>query len=65
MIAERQLQTLGVFVHGVLFAFHALGIVYNARRRNRFDVIAHASAATYDLWAVSQHVKALHRTEDR
>lgn len=63
MNAERQMQTLGVFVHGVLFALHALGVVYNARRRNPIDVVAHGCAAGYDLWATGKHLRALQRLE--
>lgn len=57
--SERQLQTLGVFVHGVLFGLHALGVAYNLKRQNWFDVSVHTAAGGYDLWAVGKHVNAL------
>ena len=56
---ERELQALGIFVHGVLVGLHALGIVYNLRKRNWLDVAAHAGAGAYDFWATGRHVKAL------
>lgn len=61
MNGNRQLQELGVFVHGVLAGLHLLGLVYNARRRNWIDVAAHGFAAAYDVYAVSKHMKALDR----
>jgi hypothetical protein len=59
MANDRQVEALGVFVHGVLTGLHLLGIVYNLRKRNWFDVAAHSSAAAYDTWAVSKHLRAL------
>lgn len=59
--ANRQMQELGVFVHGVLAGLHMLGLVYNARRGNWVDVTAHGAAAVYDVYAVSKHMKALER----
>ena len=56
---ERELQALGIFVHGVLAGLHTLGIVYNLRKRNWIDVAAHMGAGAYDLWATGRHVKAL------
>lgn len=47
---------LGVFVHGVLTFGHMLGLVYNMRRRNWFDVAAHGGALLYDAWAVNKHL---------
>lgn len=54
--AELQMAELAVAIHGILAAFHTLGIVYNARRGNRFDVLAHTAACAYDVWAVAKHV---------
>lgn len=55
--ADYQMAQLSIFVHGVLTAFHCLGIIYNAKRRNWIDVAAHSGAAVYDLYAVSRHVR--------
>lgn len=57
--SERQLQALGVFVHGALTFGHLLGIMHNWRRRNWFDVAAHGAAATYDIYAVTKHMRQL------
>lgn len=57
--AESQMQELAVFIHGVLFSFHVLGVLYNFKRKNKFDVIAHALAATYDAKAVHHHLSHL------
>lgn len=56
--SERQLQVLGTFVHGSLAAFHGLGIVYNATRRNWRDVAVHTAAFTYDIWCTKKHFDA-------
>ena len=56
---EKELQSLAIYVHGVLTGLHALGIIYNLRKRNWIDVAAHSGAAAYDLWATSKHIKAL------
>lgn len=61
---ERQVAELGVFVHGMLAALHVLGIVYNLRRKNWWDVFAHGGAATYDAWAVTKHVKEIQDDKD-
>jgi len=59
--AEQDVQYLATFVHGVLAALHALGIAYNVKRRNWFDVAAHSAAMTYDIWATAKHLDALGR----
>lgn len=55
------MQCLGIFVHGALASLHALGLLYNLRRRNWFDAGMHSAAAIYDVWATSQHVAAIQR----
>lgn len=62
---ERDIESLAVFVHGVLAGLHALGIVYNMKRRNWFDVAAHSAAMSYDIWATAKHVVALDRLTTR
>lgn len=54
---EEQLQVLGAFVHGVLAAFHGLGIVYNLRKRNWKDAAIHSSVLVYDLYATKEHIE--------
>lgn len=55
-MAERQMQEIGMFVHGVLCAFHGLGILYNVKRKNWFDVAAHSAAMVYDAHAAHKHL---------
>jgi len=61
--SELQLQHLACFVHGLLVFGHALGLVYNLKRKNWQDVIAHSLACGYDLHALNKHLKAV-RTSD-
>lgn len=56
MKAQHELQVLAVFVHGVLFAFHGLGIIYNKRKGNKKDVLCHSLALAYELWALRKHI---------
>jgi hypothetical protein len=55
------LEELCVFVHGVLTAFHVLGIAHNVRKRNWFDTGMHTASAIYDLYAVADHVRQLQK----
>lgn len=59
--AEQDLQCLATFVHGSLAALHALGVCYNVKRRNWFDVAAHSAAMVYDVWATAKHLDAWER----
>lgn len=54
---QRQLDELGVFVHGVLAGLHLLSLMYNLRRKNWLDVSVHSAAAAYDIYAVGKHHK--------
>jgi hypothetical protein len=54
-----ELHALACFVHGALAALHVLGVAYNCRRRNWWDVMAHLAAAGYDARSVRHH----HRVE--
>jgi hypothetical protein len=62
MILERnaELERLCVFTHGALCVLHLLGVVYNIRRKNYFDVTAHSVAFVYDLYAATNHMKGIH-----
>lgn len=57
--AEVQMEELAIFIHGALFSFHMLGVLYNLRRGNRFDVLAHVLAAAYDANAMHHHIVSL------
>ena len=52
-----EVEKLAVFVHGILAGFHLLGVIYNVKRGNNFDVAVHGAAVVYDLYAVSKHMK--------
>ncbi len=55
MKAHAEVHALGCFVYGILVAFHALGILYNVRRRNHFDTAIHTAVLIYDAKAVHHH----------
>lgn len=57
--SERQLQALATFVHGALASLHALGFVYNIKRGNKLDSIAHATAFLYDMASTKKHYDAI------
>ena len=58
-VRSHELEVLAAFVHGTLAAFHLLGIVYNERRGNKFDVAVHSVGLCYDLRCVHKHYKAM------
>lgn len=53
----RELQILACFVHGSLASLHALGLVYNLRKGNRFESAFHACAVVFDCWATRKHYR--------
>jgi len=53
----RELELLAAFVHGALAFGHALGLVYNVRRRQWVDAAAHAAALIYDTRATVKHAR--------
>jgi hypothetical protein len=59
--SEQDIEYLATFVHGVLAGLHALGIIYNIKRRNWLDVAAHSAAMSYDMYATAKHFVALDR----
>ena len=63
--SEQDIEYLATFVHGVLAGLHALGIVYNIKRRNWIDVAAHSAAMSYDMFATAKHLVALDRLTTR
>jgi len=62
--SEYELHILGTYVHGVLSAFHTLGIVYNYRKGNKMDVLIHSLALGYDTYSVWKHYKTMSRLEN-
>lgn len=61
--SEHQMQVLGVFVHGVLVGLHALGVVYNLRRKNKPETIIHAVAAGFSLVSTAKHLRKANEHE--
>ena len=59
-MTRNEVHELSTFVHGALVALHILGIVYNLRRKNWFDVAAHGAAGLYSLRATHHHAKLSH-----
>jgi uncharacterized membrane protein (DUF2068 family) len=57
--ASNELEILAVYVHGSLSALHALGLVYNIKRGNLFDSIAHGLWLAYDLYATRKHMRKI------
>ena len=62
--AEIQLAELSAFVHGILAGLHLLGIVYNVRCHNHWDVLAHAAATAYDIHAMAGHIHDIHTLQE-
>lgn len=54
--SDAQMAELAIFIHGLLLGLHAIGVLYNLRRRNWWDVAAHAGAAAYDASALHHHL---------
>ncbi len=61
--AEIHLAELSAFVHGALAAFHVLGVIYNVKKRNRWDILAHTAAALYDINAMHSHLADVRELE--
>ena len=58
MSERRQLQELALVVHTALACGHALGILYNAKKKNWKDTLIHVLAFGYDTHAALKHLKA-------
>lgn len=54
---NREIAILATFVHGALAALHLLGVVYNVKRKNKWDVAAHTAAMFYDGYSTYKHVQ--------
>jgi hypothetical protein len=62
--AEEQLEAMAVVIHGTLFSLHILGVIYNLRRQNKLDVLAHSLASIYDAHAIFHHLSKIKVLED-
>ena len=56
---KKDLHTFASFVHGSLFSLHALGAVYNFKRKNVKTALFHTGAALFDLWCAREHVNVI------
>ena len=54
---EQEIQLLAAFVHGALSSLHALGAVYNAKRKNYNAAAIHCAVAIWDCVATLNHMK--------
>lgn len=61
MRADRELHVLAAFVHGALVTLHTLGAVYNLRKHNRWQTIAHAAGVAFSLDSTVHHIKEVRR----
>lgn len=55
---NREVHALASFVHGALAFGHFLGIVYNWRRRNRWDVLLHSAGVAYGVRSALHHARS-------
>lgn len=58
MKEDQDIETLGVFVHGILAGLHCLGMFYNLRKRKYLDATIHGLALTYDAASAYKHMRA-------
>jgi putative copper export protein len=61
--ARREIEVLAAIVHAILAVLHLLGLVFNVRRRNRLDSVAHAAGVLYDGMAAVGHARSAAREE--
>ena len=52
---DAEVQTFAAFVHGALFGLHALGAVYNVKRKNWSAALIHTLVGTWDIMASFKH----------
>ena len=57
MSDKTLLHQLGYCVHGFLVFGHALGTIYNIKKKNWLDIIIHGSALIYSAKSVHGHLK--------
>ncbi len=53
----KEHEKFAAFVHGGAFAYHALGVFYNLKKKNYIDMSIHGLVAVYDLFATFKHYK--------
>lgn len=55
--SSPELHTLAAFVHGALVALHTLGALYNLRKGNRWQTVAHGAAIMFSAQSTLHHTK--------
>lgn len=53
--ARAEVHQLAAFVHGALAALHLLGVVYNLRRHNPAQTLAHVAGVAFSVHATQHH----------
>ncbi len=54
---EHEIQAFASFVHGALASLHALGAVYNLKRKNWSAATIHITVGLWDMVSTYQHYK--------
>lgn len=55
---SHDMHTTGAFIHGCLVMLHLIGVLYNAKRRNKADVVVHTLALAYSVRSMLHHTYA-------
>ena len=59
--SRQEVHSLACFVHGALTALHLLGMIYNGKRKNWWDVGMHGLGAAYSVKATLHHAERTKR----
>lgn len=62
---RQELHTLSAFVHGALVTLHTLGAVYNARKKNAWETVAHTAGIAFSLYGTIHHLQESHYEHDK
>jgi hypothetical protein len=54
------LEVMAAMAHGGSAVLNLLGIAYNLRKRNGFDVLIHSAGLVYHLISVRKHARDVH-----
>lgn len=61
---DRLLEDMATAVHGAAASLNLLGLVFNLRKRNWFDVAIHLAAGAYHARAAVHHHDLATREDD-
>ena len=62
---SKEVHLLAACVHGALIALHTLGLVYNLRRKNRWQSVAHVAGIAFSVHSVVHHIHEAHEQVPR